>query len=327
MNISEYVIFFIVLIVLSSIYKKLKLDESKNTSEYYYKMVNTYLLNGNNLGINSKPFLWIHLHNDNTITPNVNSRHWSSFGSRNSVELNQPYQSLTIKSIVDKCGNDFNICLIDDKSFNKILPNWTIDLSIVANPVKTHIRLIALSSILNVYGGLLVPSSFICFDNLISIYNNLPQNKILVGEFMNIADNKNFNNLFTPSTLLMGCNADNSTMKEFIKYLEILNSNDFTAEQDFNGNANKWLMNNIKSNNINVIDGRYIGTKKACGSPVYIDELVSSSFIKFREDAVGLYIPWNEILNRTALQWFSRLSPEQVLKSDTIIGKQLLINN
>jgi hypothetical protein len=49
MKIAEYVIFFIVFIVLSSIYKNLKLDENKNTSKYYYKMVNTYLLNGNNL--------------------------------------------------------------------------------------------------------------------------------------------------------------------------------------------------------------------------------------------------------------------------------------
>ena len=182
MNISEYVIFFIVLIVLSYIYKNLKLDEDKNTSNYYYKMVNKYLLNGNNLGMNNKPFLWIHLQNDDTITPNVNSRHWINFGSRTSTEVNQPYQSLTIKSIIDKCGDDFNICLIDDKSFNKIIPTWTIDMNIIANPVKSHIRLLALCSILNIYGGILLPSSFICLDNLKNLYiNNINENKFFVG--------------------------------------------------------------------------------------------------------------------------------------------------
>ena len=326
MKIAEYVIFFIVFIVLSSIYKNLKLDENKNTSKYYYKMVNTYLLNGNNLGTN-KPYLWIHLHCDNTITPAVNSRHWLNFGSRATTEINQPYQYLTIKSIIDKCGNDFNICLIDDKSFKKIIPDWSIDLDIVANPIKTHIRQLALCSLLNIYGGILLPSSFICLNNLKELYeNNMRENKMFVGEFINRSENTNFNNLL-PSTHFMGCNAGNVQMKEFIEYLEVLNSNDFTAEQDFLGKTNNWLLNAGQQDKINIINGRYIGTRKDCGKPVCVDELVGSSFIKFNCDAVGIYIPWNEIINRTSLQWFSRLSPQQVLESDTIIGKHLLINN
>ncbi len=329
MNISKYVIFFIILIVLSQIYKHLKLNENKNTSDYYYKMVNKYLLNGKDLGVNNKPFLWIHLSNDDTTIPAVNSRHWINFGSRATTEINQPYQYLTIKSIIDKCGDDFNICLIDDDSFKKIIPDWCIDLDIVANPVKSHIRLLALCSILNIYGGILVPSSFICLKNLKDLYySNIDQNKMFVGEFMNRTDNPVFNNNpLSPSPLLMGCNAGNIEMKELIQYLEVLNSTDFTAEQDFLGKTNEWLLKAVQGNNINLIDGRYLGTKKDCGSPVYIDELVGSSFIKFKCDAFGIYVPWNEIINRTSIQWFARLSPEQVLESDTIIGKQLLINN
>ena len=152
MKISEYVIFFIVLIGLSSIYKNLKLDEVHNTSTYYYRMVNKYLLNANSLGMNNKPYIWIHLHNNNTIIPETNSRYWPSFYSRNTNYFNQPYQYLTIKSIIDKCGDDFNIALIDDNSFKKIIPNWSLDLTKIANPAKTHIRLLALSSILNIYG-------------------------------------------------------------------------------------------------------------------------------------------------------------------------------
>lgn len=328
MKVKEYVIFFIIFIVLSYIYKNLKLDESKNTSKYYYKMVNTYLLNGNNLGINNKPYLWIHLHCDNTITPAVNSRHWLNFGSRATTEINQPYQYLTIKSIIDKCGDDFNICLIDDKSFKKIIPDWSIDLDIVANPIKTHIRQLALCSLLNIYGGILLPSSFICLNNLKELYeSNIRENKMFVGEFINRSENINFNNNLLPSTSFMGCNAGNIEMQEFIKYLEVLNSTDFTAEQDFLGKTNNWLFNAGQQDKINIINGRYIGTRKDCGKPVLVDELLGSSYIKFYCRAVGIYIPWNEIINRTSFQWFSRLSPEQVLESDTIIGKQLLINN
>ena len=157
---AQYIIFFIIFISLSVIYEKLKLDENKHNSTYYYNMVDKYLVN-NNLGMNTKPMLWIHLHNADTITPEVNSRSWISFYSRDTKNFNQPYQYLTIKSIINKCSHDFNIAIIDDRSFNKIIPDWNIDFSKIANPIKTHLRLLAMSIVLNTYGGILVPSSFI----------------------------------------------------------------------------------------------------------------------------------------------------------------------
>jgi hypothetical protein len=326
MNIAQYVIFFIILIGLSSVYKHLKLDEDKTTSAYYYNMVNKYLFNKDSLGMNTKPSLWVYLHNDNTITPSVNSRHWLSFNSRSTTEFNQPYQSLTLQSIIKNCSNDFNIYLIDDESFEKIIPGWSLDLTKIANPSRTHIRLLALCSILNIYGGILVPSSFICFKSLIDLYNiTVIENKMCVGEFLNKTSNVVAPLL--PAPIFMGCNANNEVMKEFINYLEILNSTDFTAESDFLGKTNHWLATAINNDKIYSIAGEYLGTKKVCGSPIYVEELVGSSFIELHLDAFGLYIPWNELINRTSLQWFCRLSPQQVLESDTIIGKYLLVNN
>ena len=37
-------------------------------------------------------------------------------------------------------------------------------------------------------------------------------------------------------------------------------------------------------------------------------------------------IPEKEILTRTAFRWFGRMNAQQVLESDTFVGKQLLIN-
>ena len=325
----QYILFFIILLVLSICYKKLLKDESTNTSEYYYKMVNKYLLTPNSLGISSKPYLWIHLHNDNTITPDVNQRSWLNFSSRNTKEFNQPYQYLTIKSIIDKCGDDFNICLIDDSSFKKILPDWSLELNNIANPIRTHLRLLALSTLLNIYGGMIVPSSFVCFKSLKPIYDaNIQDNKLFVGEFINrTSHGSTISQDLIPYTYFMGCSAKNNVMLEFIKYQEVLNSSDFGAQMDFLGNINKWL-NNAKSKQlINSVDGFHIGTKKSCGKPVIIEELVGSSFISLHDNVYGLYIPWDELINRTALQWFVRLSPQQVLESNTVIGKYLLIGN
>ena len=330
MKIQQYIIFFVVSILLSYIYKKILKDENSRTSDYYYNMVNQYLLTNNSdfshLGSNNKPYLWIHLHNDNTIIPNVNQRSWLNFFSRNSKDLNIPYQYLTIKSIVSKCGNDFNICLIDDESFKKILPGWSINLEYTANPIKTHLRLLALSNLLNTYGGLLVPSSFICFKSLKPLYDkNISYNKMFVGEFCNRTSGLSNDLIASPE--LMGCSPNNNEMSEFIKHLEILNSKDFVAEMDFLGKSNKWLQEKCLNNEINLINGSLLGTKNSNEKLVFIEELISSSFIDLYDNAFGLYIPWNELINRTKLEWFSRLSPEQVLESNTAIGKYLLINS
>tara|TARA_B100001093_G_scaffold520498_1_gene616852 strand:- start:6699 stop:7625 length:927 start_codon:yes stop_codon:yes gene_type:complete len=305
------------------------MQENYNTSEYYYKMVNQYLLTPNSLGINSKPYLWIHLHNDNNIIPSVNQRSWLNFGSRNTKDFNQPYQYLTIKSIIDKCSNDFNICLIDDFSFKKILPEWKLDLNNIANPIKNHLRLLALSTLLNIYGGMIVPSSFICFKSLKSIYDeNIRNKKMFVGEFINRTSSEyTIHNDLIAYTYFMGCNANNNIMLEFIKYQEVINSSDFTCEMDFLGKINIWLDNCIKNQTINIIDGKYLGTKNSYNKPILIEELLGTSFINLYDNAYGLYIPWNDLINRTKFQWFTQLSPQQVLESNTIIGNYLLIAN
>ena len=97
----KYILFFSVFIILSYFYQKIKSEDDENTSAYYYKMVNRYLLTPESLGKNNKPCLWIHIHNDNTIIPNTNQRKWLNFYSRNTRNFNQPYQTLTIKTITD----------------------------------------------------------------------------------------------------------------------------------------------------------------------------------------------------------------------------------
>ena len=44
-------------------------------------------------------------------------------------------------------------------------------------------------------------------------------------------------------------------------------------------------------------------------------------------DAAGIYLPAKEILTRTAFRWFGRMNAKQVLESDTVAGKLLLVNS
>jgi hypothetical protein len=41
-------------------------------------------------------------------------------------------------------------------------------------------------------------------------------------------------------------------------------------------------------------------------------------------DAVGIYIPEDEVLNRTKYQWFAYLSKEEILNSRMIISKYIM---
>ena len=75
--------------------------------------------------------------------------------------------------------------MIDDDTFANILPGWAVDLNLVANPIKSKLRELALAKVLYNYGGVVVPNSFICFQNLIDTYNTYTSNnKMFVGELL-----------------------------------------------------------------------------------------------------------------------------------------------
>lgn len=327
MQIAKYIIIFILFIGISAIYKRLKIDENTQTNAYYHNMIKKFLLNKDSLGSAYKPILWVYLQNENQITPDVNSRFWINFGSRTTTNFNQPYQKLTIQSIINKCGNDFNICLIDNTAFNFLLPDFKVNLNKLAQPIKSHLELNAITSLLNAYGGMFIPSSFVCFKSLLPIYNSaINSNKISVGQLANHAVNENLPHTVSAHPLFMASSPGNPIMQSFNCYLSELNSKNFTATQDFLGLVNVWLENEIAKNNIISISGPTIGTQKADLSLIYPEELIGSTHIELVENAYGLYIPWDQLINRISLQWFVRLSPEQVLRSNTMIGKFILAN-
>ena len=145
MDTSRYIKYFSAFILVTTIgvlwdrYKVkwgIRSDEEQNEEN-----IKKYLLNEDSI-LNGKPILWIHNKYE------INSRNWDSFYSRNNAKLNQPYKKLCVESIIQKCGDDFNICLIDDDSFSKLIPSWTLQIGEMTNPIKSHIRKLALSKIL-----------------------------------------------------------------------------------------------------------------------------------------------------------------------------------
>ena len=299
---TKWIFLIIIVIIFIYSYNNANTDIVKDPISKQYEFIQQYLLKDSSLAQSKKPIMWIHIDYEQ------NSRNWLDFNSRNTFNLNQPYIYLTLKSIIDKCGKSFNICIIDDSTFKKIIPGWTIDFKSISAPIKPHIRQLALCKTLYLYGGINIPPSTICFDDLTKLYKD----DMFVGDFSQ------------PSCKIIGCPKKSHKMKEFIEYLEIINSNDFTSAFDFIEKDRVWIINKVQENYILCIDGSIIGSKNNKNRPINIDDLISEQTPDISNDALCIVIDEKELLSRTKYNWFCRLSPEQVLNSNTAIGTMLL---
>ena len=307
-----------------------KVEETERIDNY--EKVQQYLLNDHNLVNNKKPVLWIHSEYE------VNARDWESFYSRNNTNINQPYLYLTIKSIIDKCGSSFNICLIDDNSFVKLLPGWSVSLNHVGNPLKKHLRFIGICKLLDYYGGFYIPNSLLVKKDLIDIYNQgvgitgagADTNSSGVFTVENVSNTITSSQMtYFPDARFLGSTRDNPLMKELLLYVENLHSNDLTSEQDFLGEVNKWLYQKTLPNNtsrINVIDSKYIGVKCANNNYIGIEKLLGEDYIQFHPNCYAIYIPSDKILSRNKYEWYANLNVQQVLECNAILSKHMLTN-
>ena len=315
----RYLIIFLILTLLGYVYDKYKQREQKRDNLEHNDLVRKYLLNEGALA-GGKPIIWVHLDYEN------NSRQWLNFGSRNTKQLNQPYKLLTLQSIINKAGDDFNVCLIDDESFGKLLPGWSINMDQLANPVKTYMRSLAFTKILYTYGGFFVPSSYTSLHYLSGLYDTgLKDHDCFVVETLNRNVTSTYTSAF-PNHLFMGCRKGSQAVKELIQFIERINSKDCTNEQKFLGEVDRKCFDLIQKNEMTLLEGRLVGCFDKESKPVLVDNLLQSSYIDFSDNLQGILIPDNEILNRIKYQWFARLSPEQIVGSNIILSKYLLLS-
>ena len=325
---------------------KNKLDVNGNNDR---EMINKYLLGDSpldSLGGDLKPKLWIHTKYER------NARRWESFQSRSNTNLNQPYINLTVETIVNHCAHDFHICLIDDESFASLLPDWKLkknQMACLPDPKKSQYRQEGLLQLLYKYGGIIVPNSFVAFNNLIDLHVQMTQTgRPFMVEM--VANNQVANQpvkpsssaslsashsspLFAPSTAFMGAPKQNETVLEMIAFSQALAKDqqlDFYI--DFWGRWNNWcrhLVHDIRS--VTLVDGKSIGVKTKKGTPVLIEHLFQESYLPLANTPdtsspsfYGVYIPADQILQRVKYQWFSVLSKEEVYACRAVVAKYIL---
>lgn len=317
---SNLIILFTIFISVMFIYKRLEDKRIREEDKEDYDNIRQYLLN-DDLGNSTKPILWIH------IPYEYNSRNWLSFGSRSSLELNQPYLYLSVKSIIQRCSNSFRICIIDDMSFAKLIPGWQIDMQRVSNPISDKLRSLAMVKLLYIFGGMVVPMSFLCFQDLITMYENgILGDKAFVCE--NIDRNITSTSFdFYPTINFMGSQKANPVISALNDFMQRTISTDFTAESVFLGEFDRWVDARVNQGLINVIRGRDVGIKDMEDKPVLLENLMSQNYIDFYPQMYGIWIPSEQILSRRQYEWFARLSATQALEADNILSKYMVLAN
>lgn len=316
---NQYLMMFGIVVICSYIGNRLN-QSFQNKDEY--DLIKKYLLNESPLYGFNRPKIWIHSKYE------VNSRKWKDFYSRNTTDLNQPYIHLTIKTIINHCGNDFNICLIDDDTFSKLIPSWDIDLTNVAEPMKSQYRELGMMQLLYYYGGMVLPNSTICLKNLKDFYNEgILGNKPFVCENINRCVNllkQKQKLLFTPDISFMGAPKNDETIKELIEFMKkTYSSPHFSSETDFLGVTSQWCIEAIQQNKMNLVLGQRIGVKTQNRKQILLENLIEEDYLDLAGDTVAIYIPREEILNRPKYQWFAVMSGEEILKTNMIVSKYL----
>ncbi len=320
MRLFQNFLIFILITAIGILYKRYEAKYFPDEELDKYSLVRKYLLNESD-SITGKEILWIHTKHE------INSRNWSSFGSRNSRKLNQPYKDLCVESIIRQCGNSFNVCLINDESIGKLLPEWSIQLNELADPIKENVRQLGLAKLLHAYGGVIVPDSTIMLRNIESIHKEkLLQNSMYVGELVN-RNNSSVSHRFFPSHKFMGCRKESKSMKELIENLEVMVSNNHNDVVKFEGIIDKHINKLCVEGKCGLVCGKSLGVKDKENKVILVNQLLNNSPLNLCMCSLScIILPDDEILKRHKYNWFIRLSHRQVLGGDFQISKFMILS-
>jgi hypothetical protein len=291
-------ILIILFIILRYNYTKKLKEEKLRIARGEYLDINKYFYDADNLRESKRRKLWVH------IPFEKNARKWENFGSRNTYQLNLPYMTLCIKSIVDNCSEYYDIIIFDDTNIHDILKDMDIDLSKISGSLLDKYREICMMKILYEYGGIIVPPSLFLKRSLEKIDN---EDTWYVIDSYN-SQNDNLKTML-PSTILTGSNKHNKNLKKYISYLEQIVLKDF-GESSIHYSANYFLNNKIP-----ILDGALVGIRDARNNPVRLEDLMANKELHLRSDNIGLYMPHEELLHRKAYQWYCYLSVREVLEA------------
>jgi len=308
---------FLIIIVSGVLYsrsKDKKLIETHDYDDEQSSFMRKVLIDETQLSKVSKPILWVHLPFEK------NARNWESFFSRTNNEINQPYIYLTIKSIIEQNAKDFHICLIDDNTFGKLIPEWNIDMTRVGETEKDKSRILGMLKLLYYFGGMFIPCSTLCFKSFKELYKE-SSDKMFSIETLSKGELSNKISLL-PNHLFFGCKKNDIYLEELIYDWSQSMNNLYFSENNFTGRFERICYDLSVDTKMNVVDGTKIGTKTTDNKIIMLEDLFSENpDIKINKDMYCLHIPADDILKRNVFAWFANESTENIITGRNLISQ------
>jgi len=275
-----------------------------------------------NKGINAnknKPKLWVYLNSSD-----VNSRSWSDFMSRSSHAINLPYLNLCYETIVAKNSDIYDVEVIGGlqdlavrmggwESLPSPLRNTDV---VVREPELNWIR----AAVLNKWGGLWVCPSVICLKG----FGALPKKRVVFFGADTDPTYSSSKNL--PSLNACWSPAPNHRLwvsweKKVRDRLERR-----SGGSEFRHDEKSDLLDAINEfkNEYVHIESAELSRKGAALKRIELEDLLSAGTegeLPFTVYSNNVYvpIPYPEILQRRAFEWFLRMSEAQIMESDLVV--------
>jgi hypothetical protein len=235
------------------------------------------------INYSSKRKLWIHMPNEDT--------------------KENGYILLCIKSIIDHCGQNYNVILFNDSDLGILLSDEESTKSLTPNK-----RTILLLALIHEYGGVLMPRNMF----LSSSFKTIDNNKFFVSKIYNQNKSVSMSD-YVYSSDLMGSNKYNPILLEYIN--KIKNETNLIFNDDL-----------LKSMDIPFIDPKLIGCQDIKEEKITLEDLMLDKSIHLVSNVIGILIPHDELRRRPKYNWYCELSPSDVLTTHVFISKYMMAN-
>jgi hypothetical protein len=200
--------------------------------------------------------------------------------------------------------------VINDDSFHHLIPFWNTDKNRKKN--VSFDRMYGMTLLLYLYGGIIIPHTFLCRNTLQFLYIDCMKSSIpFLFENNNGFDNKNNGPLhyllFVPDITFIGALPKDMVIKDMLHYMT--NKSDYF----FTGDIHYWCLAQQKKNRMLLIDGSLIGVKDYQRKQITVDNWMRKEQIHVVEDCLGIYIPSEQLAKRMQYNYFLSLPLDEII--------------
>lgn len=280
------VLSFIVILLISAFGHQIHIYFEKHEKKDEFELISKFL-KPDNYQLNKKPCIWIH--------------------SRG--ELHIPYVRCCIDCVKKYNEEFFTIHVINDESFNEFIPFWKTDKN---RRNVSFDRMYGMTLLLYLYGGIVVPHTFLCMKTLQFVYKDCLQSTLpFLFENNNVFDNKTNGPLhyllYVPDITFIGSMQKNAVINDMLHYM--------TGKPDyfFTGDIHYWCLKQRKENKMVIIDGSMIGAKDHLRKQMTVDDWMAQEQITVVDECLGIYIPSERLVKRMQYNYFLSLEIEEIL--------------